>query len=698
MSVRTFITCIALLTGLLNNPAGAQHFLINEKVQNELDNGMFLGAVVTAGTSEGILFNRGYGERDTGLPMNTETMFDLASITKVAATSTALAVLMTDSAHMSIHDRAALYLDGLTGEGGDEMTIAHLGTHTAGLDGNKLNGILGEELIEQMLARDISWPVNTKYFYSGNGTIRLSELVAQQSGMSFGEFCMQRIYQPMGMTRTMFGNLPDEYRDNVIKTTRKGYGNIADQIAWRATGRVADNTRPVGNAGLFSTGSDLSRLVTLWLQKGEYEETRYFSEEIYDIFSQRQSEYGTKGILWNVGRRPSGMSNKTLYHSGHVGHAIWIDPKNDWYVIVLTIWDHEEITVSNSVNWGARERIAETVIEHLTYLEDSTRYADTTFTLEVTARDLNSDTLLPGTAIAFDGHTYTTGDNGTVSIPGISFGYYSLTANREDYFPESEQRFKIFSDTSFTFTLQADLPDVAFTVSNHSSGTPIYRALVSMGGKSSPSASDGSGVLSDLNPGSYDYTVEHNEYFTDTGTLSFTGDTAVAFSLTSKWADVQVLVRSEDTPVANASVELGGATSTTGREGSATFYSRDARREYALAVRHPDYKPFTDTLFLETDTILTIAMNKKEINSVNPESAVATIYPNPVRNKLSIDLPAGNQESFISICSADGRVLFENSYQKSAVQINTKPLQPGVYYLVIHSGDTADTYRFMVSR
>jgi len=106
-----------MLTGFCHTPSGAQHFLVNEQVQNELDNGMFLGAVVTAGTSDGILFNRGYGERDTGLPMNTETMFDLASITKVAATSTALAILMTDSSHMSIHDRAARYLDGLTGEG-----------------------------------------------------------------------------------------------------------------------------------------------------------------------------------------------------------------------------------------------------------------------------------------------------------------------------------------------------------------------------------------------------------------------------------------------------------------------------------------------------------------------------------------------------------------------------------------------------
>ena len=687
-----------MLTGFCHTPSGAQHFLVNEQVQNELDNGMFLGAVVTAGTSDGILFNRGYGERDTGLPMNTETMFDLASITKVAATSTALAILMTDSSHMSIHDRAARYLDGLTGEGGDEMTIAHLGTHTSGLDGNKLNGILGEELIEQMLARDISWPVNTKYFYSGNGTIRLSELVAQQSGMSFGEFCMQRIYQPMGMTRTMFGNLPEEYRDNVIKTTRKGYGNITDQIGWRATGRVADNTRPVGNAGLFSTGSDLSRLATLWLQKGEYEETRYFSEEIYDIFSQRQSEYGTKGILWNVGRRPSGMSNKTLYHSGHVGHAIWIDPKNDWYVIVLTIWDHEEITVSNSVNWDARERIAETVIEHFTYLEDSARYADTTFTLDITTRDLESDTLLPGTAIDFDGTTYTTGANGTVSIPGISFGYYSLTADRDNYFPESEQRFKIFSDTSLTFTLQADLPDVAFTVTDYASGEPVYRALVTMGGKSSPSGSDGTGEISDINPGTYEYTVEHDEYFTDTGSLVLRNDTSFAIPLTARWADVQVQVLHDDDPVQGATVELGDTESGTGSQGMAMFYNRDARVQYPLRISHTDYEPFSDTILIETDTTVTIAMTEKKINNLDPGSVKATIYPNPVREILSIDLHAQQQESFISICSPDGRVLFENSYRKSAFRIDTTPLQPGPYYLVIHSEDATETYRFMVAR
>ena len=669
--------------------------MIDEQVKTELDNGMFLGCVVTAGKPGEILFNKAYGYRDTGKAMNTETMFDLASITKVAGTSTALAILMTDSSDMSIHDRATLYLDGLTGKGGDEMTIAQLGTHTAGLDANKLNGILGEELIDQLLVRDISWPVDTKYSYSGNGTIRLSELVAQQAGMSFGNFCQERIFSPLKMTRTMFGNLPDEYRKNCVKTSRRRIGNIADQMAWRATGRNANNSRPIGNAGLFSTGSDLAKLATLWLQKGEYKGKRYFSEEIYDIFSKRQSDYGTKGILWNVGVRPEGMSKRTLFHTGYTGQSMWIDPVNQWYIMVLTTWDHEDIQAGNSVSDDARERIALKVIDHFHYLEDSIRFADSTFTLKVISRDISRDTLLPGTTIVFDGENYLTGKNGTVSITGISFGYHNLTALHEGYFSNSEERYKINSDTSYTFYLQADLPDAAFTITDRSSGNPVYRALLTLGGKSSPSASDGSGKISDLNPGTYLYTIEHPEYFDFSDTLTLAKDTSFSVRIARKWANVTIHVKSnDDQPIAGVTVTLDKVVNSTGNQGKAFFFNRNARQEYILQIIHEDYESFIDTFFLETDTSFQVNLKKDITNIMHPPSASANIYPNPVKEKMIINLPDEYGRSLISIYSPDGRKLYEKSCQDRSVSIDTGFLQKGVYYLIIHSGPMKKLLRF----
>ena len=219
--------------------------------------------------------------------------------------------------------------------------------------------------------------------------------------------------------------------------------------------------------------------------------------------------------------------------------------------------------------------------------------------------------------------------------------------------------------------------------------------MLTLGGKSSPSASDGSGKISDLNPGTYLYTIEHPEYFDFSDTLTLAKDTSFSVRIARKWANVTIHVKSnDDQPIAGVTVTLDKVVNSTGNQGKAFFFNRNARQEYILQIIHEDYESFIDTFFLETDTSFQVNLKKDITNIMHPPSASANIYPNPVKEKMIINLPDEYGRSLISIYSPDGRKLYEKSCQDRSVSIDTGFLQKGVYYLIIHSGPMKKLLRF----
>ncbi|NLS92652.1 MAG: beta-lactamase family protein [Planctomycetaceae bacterium] len=324
---------------------------IDAQVEKEIADGMFLGTVVIAGTPEGVSFHKAYGRRDTGKAMTTESLFDVASITKVTTIATALAVTLDRRPDMSLDDLMRDHLPGMTGEGADRITIRYTATHRSGLDNTKslCKQFEGERLVREILARDISWPVDSKYTYSCLGMIRLGEMLAEIHGQEFGAFCRQNIFDPLGMNDTCFGPVPEDRRDRCVRMS-VACGEICDQNARRIG-------RPVGNAGIFTTALDLSKLATLWLNRGNCEGHRFFSETIW-------REFTAAGIVWhrgNGGNVPEQLSPNTFYHTGYTGQTLAIDPDRNVYVIVLTNWDHPAVRAKNEVSDLARKRIAATV-------------------------------------------------------------------------------------------------------------------------------------------------------------------------------------------------------------------------------------------------------------------------------------------------------------------------------------------------
>src|SRR6056297_2859069 len=348
---RIFII-LFLLPGAIRSHLAAQP--ADRVVKQEIEAGNILGAVLMAGTPDTVLFHRAYGERDTGKPMVKNCIFDISSVTKPTMTGTSLAILLSRD-KLALDDLLSQHLPAFTGPGSGEVTIRQTATHTSGINNRKILAKThkGERLIRAIMEYDTSWAPGTKYQYSCLNFIRLSEMIARVTGMPFEKFCQQDIFEPLELNDTRFGPVtgPDLLRRTVRTTAPPG--QIQDPNA-RKSGR------PVGNAGLFTTAADLSRIAVLWLQEGEINGQRIFDEAVCDTMIRRNTPLAPRGIAWALNDHsfcPPELSPRTYYHTGYNGHALCIDPETKTFYIVLTVWKHPAIKASYKEGRKARSRI-----------------------------------------------------------------------------------------------------------------------------------------------------------------------------------------------------------------------------------------------------------------------------------------------------------------------------------------------------
>ncbi len=335
-------------------PAHAQ-LSLDAQVRKELDNKMFLGCVVLAGRPGQVLCLNAYGEQDTGQPMQTDSIFDVSSITKAATLASTLAITLTHHPEIQLDDLMRQYLPDMTGAGSDQITIRHTVTHRSGLDNTKSLQAhhQGEELVDKILRRDVAYPVGSRYAYSCLGMIRMSEMIAAINAKEYGELVQEQLFDKLGMDDSFMVRVPPALRKRAVRarTVEPGVAPMDENA--RRIGRA------VGNAGLFTTAEDLSKVCTLWLQKGRYDGERLFSEQIAEQFTR-------EGMIWKTGNAspeiPDSLSPQVYHHTGYNGHTLMVDPVNRYYVIVLTNWHHPAISVANATSDLARTRIVEAVI------------------------------------------------------------------------------------------------------------------------------------------------------------------------------------------------------------------------------------------------------------------------------------------------------------------------------------------------
>ena len=316
------------------------------------------GCVVCVGRRGKIVLLKAYGNKQlkpSEAPMTTDTLFDMASITKPVATATSI-MLLVERGQLKLSQRVADLFPEFAANDKGEITIFDLLTHQSGLlPDNALADYNDgrEQALQKICALNLRAPLGTQFIYSDVNFILLGEIVRKVTGKSVHEFSRENIYQPLAMKET--GYLPaDELRKRAAPTEeRDGHwmqGEVHDPRAFKLDG-VA------GHAGLFSTAEDLAVYAQMMLGRGDYGGVRILSPlTVATMTRGYRLPAGSRNTMEGVPANPPayfrglGWDKRTSYssnrgelfsdaafgHGGFTGTVLWIDPELDLFSIFLS--------------------------------------------------------------------------------------------------------------------------------------------------------------------------------------------------------------------------------------------------------------------------------------------------------------------------------------------------------------------------
>lgn len=314
---------------------------IDRVVQRGIDAGGYPGASLVVGRKGYAVMQRGFGTLDWTRRARVsaeESIYDLASLTKVVATTTALMVLY-DQGKVELDAPVSRYLPEFSGGLKDKATVRHLLTHRAGLSaGRELWRITRSP--EEARAAVIASPVNCTpgacYEYSDLGADLLGFIAEAVSGERLDRFLQREVFDKLDMRDTRF-RLSDVDVGRTAPTEiapPRGYplrGEVHDENAY-ALGGVA------GHAGLFSTAADLSVFAQMMLEGGRYNGVRIMADSTVQLFTRRAA--GHRALGWDTCAGGAGcgqfMSERAYGHTGFTGTSLWIDPDRQMFVVLLT--------------------------------------------------------------------------------------------------------------------------------------------------------------------------------------------------------------------------------------------------------------------------------------------------------------------------------------------------------------------------
>lgn len=309
-------------------------------IAGEIDRGALPGAAIAVGRWDRPVLERGLGYPDRSpysamIVSPDYTIYDLASLTKVVATTMAVMVLVEDG-RIALDDPVHRYLPDFSGGDKDRVTIRHLLTHTSGLPAG---GNIRADSPESSLWRAISMPLvsrpGSRVVYSDIGFIVLWAAAEAAHGGSLEAMLHERVFEPLEMNSTGFR--PGEWCGRCAPTlARPGYQGVVHDPLARQLGGIA------GHAGLFSTAHDLGRFAAMLAQGGELDGVRILQKSTVDLFTRRQPGADTRALGWDtpdpLGRGAAGlrMSSSAFGHTGFTGTSLWVDPERGTWVVLLT--------------------------------------------------------------------------------------------------------------------------------------------------------------------------------------------------------------------------------------------------------------------------------------------------------------------------------------------------------------------------
>lgn len=303
------------------------------------------GVVVLIGNLEKVIYRRAFGYRSLRpekIVMTTDTIFDLASLTKVVATTTAVLKLV-ETGKLRLDDPVARYWPAFRANGKKDITIRELLTHYSGLRPAldlkpRWSGY--KTAMKKIIAERPLYPPGKIYIYSDINFDILGELVRRVSGKELDKYCSMYIFKPLGMKDTMFkpsAVLHERIAPTQYHKRKMPCSYVHDPICYNMGGVS-------GHAGLFSTADDLSIFAQMLLKKGGLKGIMILKPQTVEQMTMPQSPLNKqklRGLGWDI-EAPLSSNRDELFSVGSYGHLgftgtlIWIDPVTETYIIVLT--------------------------------------------------------------------------------------------------------------------------------------------------------------------------------------------------------------------------------------------------------------------------------------------------------------------------------------------------------------------------
>ena len=333
-------------------------------VQATIAHGSFPGAVMVVAVNGKVLQNRAFGYAQwndfngqrlkSPRLMRTSTMFDLASVTKVMATTFAM-MLLADQGKLNIDAPVYTYLPDFRGPHLDSITVRHLLTHTAGLvQWQPLYYHASNKAETYRVIRDmpLQWGVGEGYHYSDLGFMLNGYIVEHITGQSLDVFLEKSLYHPLGLSHTVFNprkhgftefavtESGNGYERHMVYGPNFGYGYKGDPKSWDGWRKHVDdgetndgnswyaNGGMAGHAGLFSTGADLRVLLDLLNNRGTYGGKRYISAAVIDRFLAPDAH-----LAW---MQPRDLPPTSFSHTGFTGTYVLGVPDVHLSLVLLT--------------------------------------------------------------------------------------------------------------------------------------------------------------------------------------------------------------------------------------------------------------------------------------------------------------------------------------------------------------------------
>ena len=318
---------------------------IDQVAREEVGAGHVPGAVILVGHRGKTVYRKAFGQcalMPRCQPMKVDTIFDIASLTKVVATTTAIMELV-ERGQISLDKPAATYWPAFAANGKGGITIRQLLTHTSGLRAGVASRPPWSDYDGAMEAIAQDQPVKapgTQFNYSDVNFITLGEIVRRVSHMPLNVFCKREVFEPLGMKDTSFLPSP-ALKSRIAPTDYQGsglrWGVVSDPTSYRMGG-VA------GHAGVFATADDLALLAQMLVNGGEIQGKRILSPATVAAMTKAQRLPGIstqRGLGWDIRSPYSRVFNAafpagSFGHTGYTGTAMWIDPGSQTFMIILT--------------------------------------------------------------------------------------------------------------------------------------------------------------------------------------------------------------------------------------------------------------------------------------------------------------------------------------------------------------------------